>query len=89
MRVVHVRDRVQGAVCIDRTTKWGNPFFIGVDGSRAMVIEKYRAWIWLSPLLNDVHELVGKDLECWCAPLPCHGDVLLALAAEYSSEETD
>jgi len=28
---------------------------------------------WLSPLR-------GKDLVCWCAPLPCHADVLLELA---------
>lgn len=25
-------------------------------------------------------ELKGKDLVCWCAPLPCHADVLLELA---------
>jgi hypothetical protein len=27
-------------------------------------------------------ELNGRDLVCWCAPLPCHGDVLLRLAAD-------
>jgi hypothetical protein len=27
-----------------------------------------------------LHELAGRDLVCWCAPLPCHGDVLLRLA---------
>jgi len=25
-------------------------------------------------------ELRGKDLACWCAPEPCHGDVLFELA---------
>jgi len=25
-------------------------------------------------------ELRGKDLVCWCAPLPCHADVLLEIA---------
>lgn len=25
-------------------------------------------------------ELRGKDLVCWCAPLPCHADILLELA---------
>ena len=25
-------------------------------------------------------ELRGKRLACYCAPLPCHGDVLAALA---------
>jgi hypothetical protein len=25
-------------------------------------------------------ELHSRDLVCWCAPLPCHGDVLLELS---------
>src|SRR5690554_3853785 len=30
---------------------------------------------------DDLHELAGRDLACWC-PLdqPCHGDVLLEIA---------
>jgi hypothetical protein len=27
-----------------------------------------------------LHELVGKRLCCYCAPSPCHGDVLAELA---------
>jgi hypothetical protein len=29
--------------------------------------------------MEALHELRGRDLICWCAPLPCHGDVLLRL----------
>ena len=29
---------------------------------------------------KHVGELKGKRLGCWCAPLPCHGDVLAAMA---------
>ena len=25
----------------------------------------------------NIEELRGKDLVCWCAPLPCHADILL------------
>jgi len=32
-------------VYIGRPSKWGNPFVIGRDGSRADVIAKYRTWI--------------------------------------------
>jgi hypothetical protein len=32
--------------------------------------------------MKALHDLRGCDLYCWCAPLPCHGDVLLALANE-------
>jgi hypothetical protein len=68
-------------VYIGRPSKWGNPFVIGRDGSRAEVIAKYRAWIVAQPaLMNALEELRGRDLVCWCAPLACHGDVLIDLA---------
>ena len=31
-------------------------------------------------ILNDLPSLKNKVLACWCAPLECHGDVLLELA---------
>jgi hypothetical protein len=50
-------------------------------GSRADVIAKYRAWIVTqSELMNALDELRGRDLVCWCAPLACHGNVLIELA---------
>ena len=60
---------------IGRPRKWGNPFVIARDGSRADVVAKYRAWIVAQPaLMNALDELRGRDLACWCAPLACHGD---------------
>lgn len=71
-------------VRIDRTSHWGNPFVIGKDGTRDQVIEKYRDWICAPEQRHMVRYarqvLAGKTLGCWCAPLPCHGDVLLELA---------
>ncbi len=66
-------------VFIGRPSKWGNPYIIGLDGDRAEVIAKYREWITQHPTL-DPRELRGKVLGCFCAPLPCHGDVLAELA---------
>ena len=67
-------------------SKWANPFKIGLDGTRAEVIEKYRAWLFEQPeLVAALPELRGKDLACWCAPLPCHGDVLLDLTRQQLS----
>lgn len=74
-------ERSRAGVPIDRTTKWGNPFIIGVHGTREEVIEMYEQWLFFNPLLtNSLHELRGRDLVCWCKPAPCHGDVLLRLA---------
>ncbi len=70
-----------GVVRIDRSTKWGNPFVLGRDGDRATVIAKYEEWIKTQPeLLAALPELRGRSLGCHCAPLPCHGDVLMRLA---------
>lgn len=70
-------------VYIGRPSRWGNKFVIGKDGSRADVIRKYEEWI-TSPeqeeLLLQVGELYDKRLGCYCAPYPCHGDVLERLA---------
>jgi hypothetical protein len=32
-------------VRIDRTTEWGNPFIIGVDGDRDEVCDKHEIWL--------------------------------------------
>jgi len=71
-----------GAVYIGRPSPFGNPFKIGPDGDRATVIERYRAWLLSQPDLvaRARRELAGKDLVCWCAPLACHGDVLIEIA---------
>ena len=62
-------------------SKWANPFKIGRAGTRAEVIARYRAWIAQQPALRAaLPELRGKDLVCWCAPEPCHAEVLLDLA---------
>jgi hypothetical protein len=62
-------------------SKWKNPFVIGKDGTREDVIEKYRAYLQTRPdLLAAMPELRNKVLACWCAPLPCHADILVELA---------
>ena len=74
--------RPTGAFYIGRPSLWGNPFVIGKDGTREEVVEKYRSWLLAQPeLVTQVKQtLKGKDLVCFCAPLRCHGDVLLEIA---------
>lgn len=70
-------------ICIDRSTKWGNPFLIGKDGTRKEVIEKYKTWIQTQPhLMTSLPELKDKKLGCWCVPKRCHGHVLIELLKE-------
>jgi hypothetical protein len=89
--VVHCK-KTNYDVYIGRPSKWGNPFVIGKDGTRADVISKYHTWLQTQPeLLVALSELKDKILGCWCSPLPCHGDVLASLADqvhERALEET-
>lgn len=72
------RDKIPPeAVYVGRGTPWGNPFRIGIDGTRKQVLALYEKEI-LSRL--DVSQLRGKDLVCFCSPLACHGDLLLKKA---------
>ena len=74
------------AIYVGRPTKWGNParFNARKRSGRQEVIRLYH--IWLDRQIKEgklnLSELKGKDLVCWCAPLPCHADVLLELANE-------
>jgi hypothetical protein len=64
-----------------RGSKWANPFREGRDGDRGEVIAKYEDWLRSQlALMASLPELRGKVLGCWCAPKPCHGDVLVRLA---------
>ena len=74
-------------IYIGRPSKWGNPFKIGVHGTREEVLRKYKIWLTdfntKSPardiVLRSLPELKDKVLGCYCAPLSCHGDVLAEL----------
>lgn len=70
-----------GAVYVGRGSQWGNPFRIGADGDRATVIAKYeRRLRGRHDLLRALGKLRDRDLVCYCAPAPCHADLLSKLA---------
>ena len=73
---------VKGAV----GSKWANPFKVTKYG-RDDCIAKYEEYIKSTPeLINNINELDGKILGCWCSPEPCHGDILLKLLREHKNE---
>lgn len=65
---------------IGRPGPFGNPFIIGHHGDREEVVQRFKEWIYKPEQLtlrNKMRrELRGKDLVCFCAPLPCHGEVI-------------
>jgi Domain of unknown function (DUF4326) len=87
--------------CVDRTSRWGNPFKLGVDGTREEIIQKYRVWFLTGTesrkvgryivdpqdLRERIHELRGFNLACCPPGLPCHADFLLAQANQPEKSE--
>ena len=63
-------------------SKWHNPYTVKEYGDQAIVM--YEQYIRASPLINDIEELYGKRLGCWCIDkgAPCHGNVLVKILNE-------
>ena len=86
--VSNIRDVGQksGAIYIGRGEGergiYGNPFTCGQNDpfGRVACIRKFMDYFWRR-MKEDVQfnlkvqQLKGKELLCWCAPLPCHGEV--------------
>ena len=83
-------------VLVDRRTRWGNPFRIGPDQNTGQAVARYRADLWRriragDVALEDLAELDGMWLACWCVggDKPCHGEVLARAAAWASGVLAD
>lgn len=74
-------------IYIGRPSLLSNPYAIGKDGTRDEVLEWYRAWLWRQIKLRgevyrELQRLAAKAkdedlvLICWCAPKPCHADLV-------------
>lgn len=61
-------------------SKWHNPYTVKKYGDQALVL--YENYIRKSSLMNEIEELRDKRLGCWCAPKPCHGDILIKILNE-------
>ena len=70
----HANTAPYDAVYIGRGSLWGNPYKIGIDGTRDGVCDLFEKFVL--PEL-DVEPLRGKDLVCFCAPYRCHGDSII------------
>jgi len=95
--VVHCK-RDAYDVYIGRGSVWGNDFshlpntkarFHVVDRSTAIACYRQQLWRRLEAgdvSLEELAALQGKRLGCWCAPKPCHGEVLVAASGWAAAE---
>ena len=87
-------------IYVGRPSKYGNPYTHIQDGKNAaefivstrdQAISEYRKHLYSSGLINDIEELRGKRLGCWCCKEPsdglsdkkvCHAEVLAEILNE-------
>jgi hypothetical protein len=74
-------------VRIDRGTEWGNPFRMPEDGDRSEVVGAFEKFYFphKPSLLEQIPDLAGKVLGCWCYPEQCHGDVIAIVVIDALS----
>ncbi len=78
------REVPKDAVYVGRPSRWGNPYRVSKTKTRDRSIREFQTYAELKDFYEPdwLEPLRGKDLVCWCSPLPCHADVLLRMANE-------
>ena len=64
---------------------FANPYVREAKTDRKAMVRHYREYLETRPDLVERlrgGELDGRALGCWCAPLPCHADVLLEILSQ-------
>jgi hypothetical protein len=81
-------------IYVGRPSPLGNPYRVGQHGTREEIIARYEKWLGTTDAalrelirLNEMDK-AGRDLvlACWCAPLPCHADVIKKVIEEWPDE---
>ena len=69
-----------------KQSKWANPFPVtryGLDDS----LRLYEEYVNTTKLRNDLEELEGLTLGCWCYPEKCHGDILIKMLQDKKNSK--
>lgn len=79
-------DRPRKCVSIMRPSILSNPYIVGFFGTREECIKAFEIYARSSPMVwRYIEFLDDVDLMCCCAPMPCHGDVILKLWDELNA----
>ena len=99
--MIMIGNKRQGArgVYVGRPSPLGNPFPMKSEADRAVVIRAYERWLReqlqdegsaASRAIRALAERARKQDIClvyWCAPRPCHADVIKRVIEEIHASE--
>jgi hypothetical protein len=91
-KLINIKSGEPYDIYIGRPSKFGNSWTHlqynstapHVVDTREEAVKLYEEWIRSQPELMAAakKELKDRTLGCWCAPLLCHGDVLIKIVNE-------
>jgi len=83
------KEEMASAIYVGRPSALGNPWTLRKDEDPGSTLEKYKAWLnlqWktknprvvsaLKRLAQSYKDNGELTLACWCAPNPCHADII-------------
>lgn len=97
--VVHCK-REPDSEYIGRPSPLGNPYPLKKGAPKGSTLPRYRQWLQervqerdpaVCSELNRLYKIAKHGdlkLGCWCAPGPCHGDVIKELLESKLKERT-
>ena len=84
---IYIGGKVASSDIYLNQSKWYNPFSVKKHGLDEFLM-LYEDYIKRSRLYNELDELEGMSLGCWCLPEKCHGSILLKLLAKKKATGT-
>ena len=94
MCIVVNRRKTQEDVYIGRGSIWGNPFVLNLELERDLVVEQYKLHL-IEQIkqgiitIDQLKQLNGKKLGCYCKPKKCHGDIIKEIVDLVMSDSFD
>lgn len=73
---------------VGRPSKWGNNFIYAAGGfNLEKSLARYKEFIFKKSA-DELSELIGKNIGCWCLPERCHGMLIVEAIEEKCFKDT-
>lgn len=90
IKIINIKKTDEPHIYCGRGSALGNPYLLTNEADRLRVIQRYEYWFYrqiqveknqavmnqLDKIYNELMDKGSVTLGCYCAPKPCHCDVI-------------